>query len=203
MSARWTLAAFMLLAGMGVGAAAEPIDCAGMPVALREVEDASCSIETRFDFDAFHANSHDKRFSSPPSIIPGVDARGVIHELRGFGPDGETLYAALARADDRTHIRFMIDLERWASSGWLPWRRGADRDWSTTRVLQTADSKWYYARFSWEERRCLVILSYHALHENSFRFAVIAATCRTGVTYGEAEAKRLAASVLIRKPLVN
>lgn len=197
MSARWALAAFMLMAAMGVGARAEPVDCAAMPFSVNGVEDAACSIETRFDFDAFQVNQHYKRFSVPPSAVAGVDARGVIHELRGTGPDGGTLYAALARAGDATHIRFMDDLERWAASGWLPWRRGGDSDWSATGTVRTAGGEWYYARFSWRGRRCLVIQRFEILHGNGFRFAVIAATCRAGATFGEADAARLASSLLI------
>ena len=201
MKLHWALGALLLLTVRGLSA--EPIDCAAMPVSLQGVEDAACSLETRFEYDAFLANQHYKRFSAHPSVIPGGDARGVIYELRGAGPDGAALYAALARADDKTHIRFVIVLEAWAASGWLPWRRGADRDWSATGVVRTAAGKWYYADFSWQDQRCLVIQRFHALHENGFRFAVIATTCSTGATYGEAEAARLANAVLVRQPLVN
>lgn len=194
MSARGGLAAYMLMVAMG-SAAAEPADCAGIPISIREIEDATCTVETRFDFDAFHVNRHYKRFSVPPAVIPGLDARGVIHELRGSGPDGGTLYAALARADNRTHIRFMNDLETWAASGWLPWRRDDDGDWSATGTFRTAAGKWYYARFTWRGQRCLVIQRYETLYENGFRFAVIAAACRAGARYGEAEAVRLADAV--------
>lgn len=201
MSARWALAAYMMLM-MGItGAAAEPADCEGFRLSLAGVHDPTCTIETRFDFDAFHVNQHYKRFSVPPAVIPGLDARGVIHEVLGSGPDGGTLYAALARADNWTHIRFMNDLETWAASGWLPWRRDDDGDWSATSTIRTAAGKWYYARFTWRGRRCLVIQRYETLYENGFRFAVIAATCRAGARYGEAEAARLASSLLVRHPL--
>ena len=199
MSARWTLAVFILMAAMGVAVRAEPVDCATMPLSIHGVEDAACSIETRFDFDAFHVNQHYKEFSVPPTVVPGLDARGVIYELRGQG--GGMIYAALARADNWTHIRFMDDLEAWAASGWLPWRRGEDSDWSATGAITTAAGKWYYARFSLGDRRCLVVQRYQTLHENGFRYAVIAATCRAGATYGAAGAARLADSLLVTLPL--
>ena len=182
---------------LGTAAAAEPADCGGFPISLRGIEAAACSIETRFDFNAFYVNVHDKRFSVPPAVIPGVDARGEIHELRGRGPRGETLYGALARSHRSTHIRFMNDLERWAAVGWLPWRRGGDSDWSATGTVTSDAGKWYFARFSWRGQRCLVIQRYQALHENGYRYAVIAATCRIGATYGETEAARLADAVII------
>ena len=192
---------FMFIAALGVAVSAEPLDCATMPLSVHGVEDAACSIETRFDFDSFHVNQHYKEFSVPTSVVPGLDARGVIYELRGQGSAGGMIYAALARADNWTHIRFFDDLEAWAASGWLPWRRGEDSDWSATSTIRTAAGKWYFARFSWRGQRCLVIQRYQTLHENGFRFAVIATTCRAGASYGEAGAARLAASVRIRQPL--
>ena len=201
MSPLWSLAAFMFMAAMGMGVRAEPLDCATMPLSVDGVEDAACSVARRFDFDAFHVNQHYKEISVPPSVIPGQDARGVIYELRRQGPAGGMIYAALARADNWTHIRFMNDLEAWAASGWLPWRRGEDSDWSATGTITTAAGKWYFARFSWRGQRCLLIQRYQTLHENGFRFAVIAATCRAGATYGEAGAARLADSLLVTLPL--
>lgn len=201
MSARRTLAAIILLAAMAVAVRAEPVDCATMPLSVHGVEDVACSILTRFDFDAFHVNQHYKEFSVPPSVVPGLDARGVIYELRGQGSAGGMIYAALARADNGTHIRFMDDLEAWAASGWLPWRRGEDSDWSATGTVRTAAGKWYYARFSLGDRRCLVVQRYQTLHENGFRYAVMAATCRAGATYGAAGAARLADSLLVTLPL--
>ena len=195
MSARCAALAILLMAGMGVGAAAEPLDCGAMPITLRSVQDAACSIVTRFDYDAFHVNQHYKRFSVPSAVMPGVDSRGVIHELTARGPNGETLYAARARARDSTHIRFMDDLEEWAAAGWLPWRRAEDRDWSATRTVTTAAGNWYYARFSLGAERCVVVQRYQTLHENGFRYAVIAAACRAGAAYGEAEARSLIDSV--------
>ena len=58
MSARRTLAAIILLAAMAVAVRAEPVDCATMPLSVHGVEDAACSILTRFDYDAFTVNQH-------------------------------------------------------------------------------------------------------------------------------------------------
>ena len=187
---------------MGTGDAA-PLDCAAMPISLSGAENSQCSVTTRFDFDAFHINQHYKRFSVPPAIIPGLDARGVIHEIRGRSADGADLYAALARATPATHVRFMNDLKAWAAAGWLPWRSGADSDWSATATITLATGKWYFGRFSLGDMRCLVVQRYQTLHENGFLYAIIAATCRAEATYGMAEAARLAASVRIKGPLAT